>query len=183
MVAQLRRCAELGLGGVNIQPTFFGRAIDDPELWPLYATAEDMGFVVGVHTGVNYERTVPLAAEQPWRLDRIASAFPTLKLIACHAGWPWADELAAVARRHPSVYFDFGGIAPRYLGEPNTGWGVLMRFVDSLLRDQALFATDWPVISHERAALEWQGLDLKPETVRAVMADNAMGLFGITMPA
>ena len=183
MVAQVRRCADLGLRGLNIQPTFFGRAIDDSELWPLYATADEIGLVVGVHTGVNYEPTASLAAEQPWRLDRIASAFPTLKLIACHAGWPWTDELAAVARRHPSVYFDFGGIAPRYLGEPDTGWGLLMRFTDSLLRDQALFATDWPVISHERAALEWEGLSLKPETVRAVMADNARQLFDITMPA
>jgi len=40
MVAQVRRCADLGLRGVNIQPAFFGRAIDDPELWPLYAVAD-----------------------------------------------------------------------------------------------------------------------------------------------
>jgi predicted TIM-barrel fold metal-dependent hydrolase len=182
MVAQVRRCAELGLRGVNIQPAFFGRAIDDSELWPLYGAADELGLAVGLHTGVNYERAVSLAGEQPWRLDRIAGAFPDLRLIACHAAWPWADELAAVARRHPTVFFDFGGIAPRYLGEPNTGWGVLMRFVDSLLREQALFATDWPVISHERAVTEWEGLDLKPATRRSVMAENAAKLFGINLP-
>ncbi len=179
MVAQVRRCAELGLRGVNIQPAFFGRAIDDPELWPLYASADELGLVVGLHTGVNYERTVSFAGEQPWRLDRIAAAFPNLRLIACHAAWPWAGELAAVARRHPSVFFDFGGIAPRYLGESDTGWAVLMRLVDSLLRDQSLFATDWPVISHKRAVVEWDGLDLKPVTRKALMAGNALRLFGI----
>jgi predicted TIM-barrel fold metal-dependent hydrolase len=149
MVGQARRCAELGLRGVNVQPAFFGRAIDDPELWPLYSVAEESGLVVGLHTGVNYERAAPIDGEQPWRLDRVAAAFPDLALCACHAGWPWADELAAVARRHPTVTFDFGGLAPRYLGEPDTGWSVLMRFVDSLLAEQALYATDWPVMSHE----------------------------------
>ena len=181
MVGQARRCVELGLRGVNVQPAFFGRAIDDAELWPLYAAAEELGLVVGLHTGVNYERVAPIDGEQPWRLDRVAAAFPDLALCACHASWPWATELAAVARRHPTVTFDFGGLAPRYLGEPDAGWSVLMRFVDSLLVDQALYATDWPVVTHERTLAEWAGLDLKPETRTAVMGANAARLFGIDL--
>ena len=181
MVRQARQAAELGLRGVNIQPAFFGRAIDDADLYPLYATACDLGLVVTVHTGVNYERSVPIDREQPWRLDRVAAAFGDLRLVACHAAWPWADELAAVARRHPTVSFDFGGLAPRYLGAPDTGWSTLMRLVDSLLRDQALYATDWPVVSHERTLAEWGDLPLKDETRRAVMADNAARLFDIDL--
>ncbi len=180
MVGQARRCAELGLRGLNVQPAFFGRAIDDAELWPLYAVAEELGLVVGLHTGVNYERAAPIDGEQPWRLDRVAAAFPDLQLCACHAGWPWATELAAVARRHPTVTFDFGGLAPRYLGQPDTGWDVLLRFVDSLLADQALYATDWPVVSHERTLAEWATLDLKPEVRAKVMGANAARLFGIS---
>ena len=181
MVRQARRCSELGLKGLNVQPAFFGRAIDDRELWPMYAAAEELGLVVSLHTGVNYERSVPIDGEQPWRLDRVASAFPDLRLCACHASWPWATELAAVARRHPTVTFDFGGIAPRYVGESNTGWEVLRRFADSLLRHQALYATDWPVVTHDRTLAEWDAVDLKPESWRAVFAENAAALYGIEL--
>lgn len=181
MVDQARRCAEAGLKGLNLQPAFFGRAIDDAELYPVYAVAEELELVVSVHTGVNYERAVPIDGEQPWRLDLVASAFPNLQLCACHAAWPWASELAAVARRHPTVTYDFGGLAPRYVGEQGTGWEVLRRFSDSLLRGQALYATDWPVMTHERTLAEWDAIDLKPESRSAILGENAASMYGIAL--
>jgi hypothetical protein len=176
VVRQVERCHKLGLIGLNLQPAFFGRAIDDRELYPIYAKAAELDLIVALHTGVHYNRSTPIDLGHPRRLDAVASAFPDLLLVACHASWPWTAELAAVARRHPTVHFDFGGLAPRYLGEPATGWDVLFRLTDSLLRTQALFATDWPVFAHERAITEWAGLTLKPATREAVMAGNAQRL-------
>ncbi|MFT5221988.1 MAG: putative TIM-barrel fold metal-dependent hydrolase [Glaciecola sp.] len=178
LVSQVRRCEELGLVGINVQPAFFGRAIDDRELYAVYGAADEAGLMVAVHTGVNYDRSRPIDGEHPNRLDRVASNFRDLCLIACHAAWPWTTELVAVARRHPTVHFDFGGLAPRYLGEPDTGWSTLFRMTDTLLREQALFATDWPVFGTDRALEQWRALPLRDASLKAVLGGNAASLLG-----
>jgi uncharacterized protein len=183
MAAQVRRCAALGLKGVNVQPAFFGRSIDDSELFAVYAAADELGLVVAIHTGVNYDRTRSMAGEHPLLLDRIAVAFPELQLVACHAAWPWTAELAAVARRHPTVSFDFGGMAPRYLDRPSSGWAPLMSMIDNVLSEQCLFATDWPVVDHRRAMGEWTAIDLKPSSRERLMGGNAARLLGLDPPA
>ena len=180
MVAQVRRCAALGMRGINVQPTFFGMRIYARELFAVYGACDELGLVVAVHTGVNYDRSSPIENEHPILLDSVAIAFPELRLVACHAAWPWTAELAAVARRHPTVHFDFGGMAPSYLGRPGGGWSPLMSLVDNLLADQALFATDWPVFDHHRAVSEWATIDLKPRTRAKLMGENAANLLGLS---
>ncbi|MCW6004330.1 amidohydrolase family protein [Micromonospora sp. CPCC 205371] len=172
-VRQLERVAAMGLRGVNVQPSFFGHDIDSRQMYPIYAKATELGLPIAIHTGVNYSRRHPIDAERPVRLDQVACDFPEATLIACHAAWPWVPELVAVARRHPNVLIDFGGLAPKYLGVPGSGWEVMLRFMDRVLRHQVLFATDWPVFPQHRALDEWRGLGLRPQTMQALMADNA----------
>ena len=139
----------------------------------MYAKAAELGLPVAVHTGINYSRRHPIEPEHPLLLDRVACDFPELTLIACHAAWPWTAEMVAVARRHPSVLMDFGGMAPKYLGVAGSGWEVMRRFMNTLLRDQILFATDWPVFPLPRAVEEWRALGLPEETLAAALGGNA----------
>jgi uncharacterized protein len=173
---QVARIHELGLAGVNIQPSFFGLPMTDPRLYPAYARCEELGLIVCLHTGVNYTTVYPIANDHPLQLDDVACQFPDLVLVACHAGWPWAAELAAVMRKHPNVHADFGGLAPRYVGEDGTGWAVLRRFMDSLLTGQVLFATDWPVFPMQRALAEWRAMGLKPQTLGRLLGGNTEAL-------
>lgn len=177
-VGQVERSAELGMRGINIQPSFFAMAIDDARLYPVYARASQLGLAVGVHTGVNYTSHLPIKHDHPLQLDQVACDFPDLTLIACHAGWPWATELVAVARKHPRVYLEFGGLAPKYVGASGTGWEATFRFMNSLLSQQVLYGTDWPVIPMARALTEWRELGLKPEVLEALLAGNATRLLG-----
>jgi predicted TIM-barrel fold metal-dependent hydrolase len=173
---QVTRVADLGLAGINIQPCFFDLAIDESRLYPVYAKASELDLVVAVHTGINYARAKAMDGEHPLRLDRVASHFPDLRLIACHGAWPWVTELVAVARRHPNVFIDFGGLAPKYVGQPGTGWEVLRRFMENLLTNRVLFATDWPVFSMQRALKEWHEMGLRPSTVDALTRTNILRL-------
>jgi predicted TIM-barrel fold metal-dependent hydrolase len=172
-VAQVAHCAELGLRGINIQPSFFGMPIDHAQLYPVYARASELGLGVGIHTGVNYTSHLPIKHDHPLQLDQVACDFPDLLLVACHAGWPWGAELVAVARKHPNVYLEFGGLAPKYVGSPGTGWEVVFRFMNSLLSQQVLFGTDWPVFPMPRAIAEWRELALKPAVLEALLGGNA----------
>lgn len=173
---QVERVAALGLHGLALQPSFFDMAIDDRRLYPIYSKANELGLHVAVHTGINYTVTFPIRNDQPIQVDQVACDFPDLVIIACHAGWPWVAEMVAVMRKHPNVYAEFGGLAPRYVCEMGTGWEVMKRFMNSLLGGQVLFGTDWPVFSQERALNEWRAGGLRPEVLEALLGGNAARL-------
>lgn len=177
-LAQVQRVSELGLKGLNLQPSFFGIAIDDRRLYPVYAKAGELDLHVALHTGINYTVTFPIRNDQPLQLDQVACDFPGLTLIACHAGWPWVAEMVAVLRKHPDVYAEFGGLAPRYVCEHNTGWEVMFRFMNSLISRQVLHGTDWPVFPMDRALSEWRNGGLRPDVLDALTGGNASRLLG-----
>lgn len=177
-VRQVEACKEAGLVGVSLQPSFFRMAIDDKRLYPVYAKACEAGLMVALHTGVNYSVTHPIGNDRPLQLDEVACDFPALTLIACHAGWPWVPEMVAVARKHPRVYMEFGGLAPKYVGAQGSGWEVMFRFMNSVLSGQVLFGTDWPVIPLARAVGEWETLGLKAHVLDALLGGNAAKLLG-----
>lgn len=177
---QVVRVAEAGLRGLSMQPAFLGLDTDDCSLYPMYSRAEELGLVVFLHTGITYSRMHPLRHERPELLDQVACDFPDLRLVACHAGWPWATEFAAVARRHPTVYLEFGGLAPKYVARSGTGWDALFTMLPNLLRDQVLYGSDWPVIAPERAVREWRESGLDEASLQALLHDNAANLFGLT---
>lgn len=177
---QVERVKALGLHGLSLQPSFFGMAIDEKHLYPIYAKANELGLGVALHTGINYTVTYPIRNDQPIQLDQIACDFPDLTLIACHAGWPWVPEMVAVMRKHPNVYAEFGGLAPRYVCESNTGWEVMFRFMNTLLADQVLHGTDWPVFPMQTAVEQWKAGGLRDRTLSSILGTNAARLLGKT---
>jgi predicted TIM-barrel fold metal-dependent hydrolase len=179
MVREVTRCPELGLLGINLQPAFFDRCTDDRELYPVYARAEELGLVVALHTGIHYSRDHRLDREQPLRIDSVACDFPDLRLVACHAGWPWTAELCAVARRHPTVHLDVGALRPRYVADVDTGWAPLGRLMDTVLREQVLLASDWPATSPVQTVAEWREVGLREESWMAFSGANARRLLGL----
>lgn len=104
----------------------------------------------------------------------MAGHFPELKLIASHAGWPWILQMVAVAWRHPNVYLELSGIAPRYL-DPE-----LLRYFDTpILQDKVFFATDYPLYPFERGVQEFLELPLQDDTKEKILWRNANRLFGL----
>ena len=173
---QVEACAEKGMIGLSLQPAFFDMEIGDKRLYPVYAKAIENNLLVALHTGINYSTNRPMAGEHPMQIDQLSCHFPELVVVASHSGWPWATEMVAVARRHPNVFLEFGGLSPKYVGAPGTGWDVAYRYINSLLSGQALFATDWPVMDHARVIREWRELGLKPAVERALLGGNARQL-------
>ena len=173
---QIDDCVELGMIGLSIEPAFFNMTLDEKRLYPIYAKAMENNLLVALHTGINYTTHQPMQGENPILLDQIACDFPGLTLVASHGGWPWINEMVAVARKHPQVYIEFGGIAPKYVAAQGGGWEVMYRFMNSVLKDQILYATDWPTMDHERTLREWRDMGLKPEVLSALLSGNARRL-------
>lgn len=173
---QIEYCAKMGMIGLSLEPAFFGMAIDDKNLYPVYAKAMEKNLLVALHTGINYSTNCPMSGEHPLLLDEIACAFPDLSIVASHAGWPWIAEMVAVARRHPNVYMEFGALAPKYVGANGGGWEMMYRFMNSVLSKQVLFGTDWPLMDHRQTMVEWRDLGLKPAVLEGLLVDNAKAL-------
>ncbi|MEO9137925.1 MAG: amidohydrolase family protein [Jatrophihabitans sp.] len=178
MAKQVARIGSAGLLGLTLQPAFFGLDIDARSLYPMYARAEELGLIVCVHTGITYSRMHPLRHERAELLDQVACDFPDLRLVACHAGWPWATEFAAVARRHPTVFLEFGALAPKYVARPGSGWDALFGMMPNVLRGQVLYGSDWPMMAPERALREWRESGLDDVALQALFHRNAAELFG-----
>ena len=176
VLRQVDDCVELGMIGLSMEPAFFGMTLDEKKLYPIYAKAMENNLLVALHTGINYTTHQPMAGENPILLDQLACHFPDLTIVASHGGWPWINEMVAVARKHPQVFIEFGGIAPKYVAAQGGGWEVMHRFMNSVLKDQILYGTDWPTMDHKRTLAEWREMDLKPEVFERLLVGNALEL-------
>ncbi|WP_366921561.1 amidohydrolase family protein [Metallumcola ferriviriculae] len=164
---------DFGLRGLNLQPCFLRMEPTHRLFYPLYAKCVELGIPVTLHTGVNYSEVHPMKYDHPLHIDEVACDFPELNIIACHTGWPWISDIVAVARKHPKVYMDLGGISPKYIAKQGSGWEVFFHFANSLLQEQVLFATDWPVFPFQRAIEELKGLAFKEEVKEKILFRNA----------
>jgi predicted TIM-barrel fold metal-dependent hydrolase len=172
-----RAILELGLHGIVFEPGFLGISPIDRRCYPVYARCAQLGVPVGLHTGINFSSHGPLEYERPFLIDRIATDFPELTIICHHGGWPWPHEAAAVAWKHKNVYLEFGAIAPRYQAPgAGGGWGDIAHLMDTVLREQVLFGTDWPMLRYDRALSEIEMLGLRPQARAAYLGANALRL-------
>jgi uncharacterized protein len=177
-----RAIRELGLHGLNLGPFWQGLYPTDARYYPLYAKCVELDVPVILHASVHFSLETPMEHSHPRYIDQVATHFPELKIVATHGGWPWVNELVAVAWRHPNVYIDTAAQRPRYLELPHTGWGPLVHFGNSVLQDRILFASRWPLLPFRRSIDELRALPLKPEVIEKWLGGNAARLLGIEPP-
>lgn len=171
-----RAIRELGLRGLNIGPFWQQLYPTDARYYPLYAKCVELDVPVILHASVNFSLETVMDHSHPKYIDRVATDFPELKIVATHGGWPWVNELVAVAWRHRNVYIDTAAQRPKYLALPDTGWGPLIHFGNSVLQDRILFASRWPMLPFRQTVDELRQLPLKPEVLEKWLGGNAARL-------
>ncbi len=169
---------ELGFVGAHLYPHWFEMAPDDRPLLSvlrqvLRAGHPDHDAGRPLPATIARPRSLP-SVGRPITLDRIASDFPELKLVGIHIGWPWVEEMIAVAYKHANVYIGSRRLRPGH-------WDDEVRPLHRQLGPgKVIFGTDWPVIDPERAVREVGELGLRESPYRKMMRDNAVALFGLT---
>jgi uncharacterized protein len=176
-VRELRRCVEdLGFKALRVVPWLWEMPPNARYYYPLYAACVDLGIPVCTQAG----HTGPLRTSETGRpipyLDDVAIDFPDLTIVAGHIGYPWTEEMIAVARKHEHVYIDTSAYtARRYPPE-------LVRYLRADGRTKVLFGTNYPMLTADRALEHLDDLDLDDETRPAFLAHNAQRVFGLTRP-
>ncbi len=105
-----RACTDLGLRGIKLGPNYqhFDPLCD--EAMRLYRRAEELGLPMLFHTGTSPEQFAELDWAHPRHLDRIAIAFPKLRIVLAHMSHPWQRDCIAVIRKHPNLYADISAL-------------------------------------------------------------------------
>jgi uncharacterized protein len=174
-VRELRRCVEeLGFKGLRVVPWLWDAPPTDRRYYPLYAACVELGVPFFTQVG----HTGPLKPSETGRpipyIDQVALDFPELVIIGGHIGYPWTEEMIAVARKHENVYIDTSAYtAKRYPPE-------LVRYMHtSSGRRKVLFGTNYPMILHPHALQDLDALGLDEETRGLFLAGNAQRLLNL----
>jgi uncharacterized protein len=161
---------ELGFVGAHVYPHWYGQSPDHRAYYPFYAKCAELGVPIQIQVGHSAQPFLPTVAH-PMALDRVAIDFPELTLVGIHVGYPWTEEMCAVAWKHKNVYVGTDAHAPRY-------WDAsLIKFINGRGQDKVMFGTDWPVIPFERAMKELHALELKEHAKRKLLFDNAVRVY------
>ena len=176
-----RAIKELGMIGLKFQQVAQGFFPDDKRFYPFYETCAALGVPTMFHTGttgvgaggpggfgykLKYTRPIP-------HLDDVAADFPTLKIIACHAAWPWQDEMIAVLLHKGNVFNEMSGWSPKYFSP------ALKREIAGRLQDKIMFGSDYPTLSHERLLKDWESEGYPDAVLEKVYYKNAQRILGV----
>lgn len=182
---ELRRSAEvLGLRGATLTPFWHGVSCSDPSVEPVLATAEELGIPLWIHTSMHWRRSVPLEVEHPRHIDEVAGRHPDLRIVCGHGGWPWVQEMVAVAWRHPHVYIDVSAFRPRNVFQEGSGWEALIRFGAKVIPESVVFGSTWSLLGRtpEQAVTEAAGVPWPDRVKEQWLYANAAKLLDVEDP-
>jgi predicted TIM-barrel fold metal-dependent hydrolase len=174
-VRELQRCvAELGFIGLRVIPWLWEAPPTDRRYYPLFAACVELGVPFCTQVG----HTGPMRPSETGRpipyIDQVAIDFPELVIVGGHIGYPWTEEMVAVARKHENVYIDTSAYTTkRYPPE-------LVRYMQSRGgRRKVMFGSNYPMIAPNVALEELASLGLDDETRELFLEGNARRVFGL----
>ena len=173
-IRELRRCVnELSFRGLRIVQWLWNLPPTNRLYYPLYAECIELGIPVCLQVG----HTGPLRPSETGRpipyIDEVALDFPELTIVCGHIGYPWTQEMIAVATKHLNVYIDTSAyVAKRYPKE-------LVDYLKTNGRRKVLFGTNYGMLTAERCLEDLDALELDKEVKRFFLCENAKRVFGL----
>jgi predicted TIM-barrel fold metal-dependent hydrolase len=169
-----RAVQDHGFIGAHFYPHWFELPPDHAKWYPFYTKCVELDVPVQLQVGQSlvYDPRYPRrSVGRPITLDAVACDFPELKIIGIHLGVPWMDEMIAMAWKHANVFIGTDAHSPRY-------WPLsLIHYMNTYGREKVIFGTDFPVLGFERTRDEFEALNLRPESKRAVLRNNTRRIY------
>jgi len=171
---------DLGMLGFHFHPIMGHFAVNDRRLYPLFEVIDalkvpvmiDVG-TTGMGAGMPGGMGAKIRHAHPSSIDELAADFPNLTIVAAHPGWPWVDEMTAVALHKGNVYWELSGWAPKYFPAQ------LKVDIRSRLKDKIMFGSDYPSLPYERIFREWHELGYKDDVMEKIFHGNAERALGL----
>lgn len=171
-VRELRRRVDEGFVALRVVPWLWRLPPTDRRYYPLFAACVDLGVPFCTQVG----HTGPLRPSETGRpipyIDEIALDFPELVVVCGHVGYPWTEEMVAVARKHPNVYIDTSAYTTKRLPAE------LIAFMKtSTGQRKVLFGSNYPMIGHSHTLEGLEELGLSEAARADYLGANAHRVF------
>jgi len=170
---------EMGFRGLQVSGFEARLPINSKLYYPLYAKAVELGVPVCIHSGMNFSSTSWMGFGRPIDLDEVLVHFPEMKAVASVPGFPWVQELVGVAWRHKNLWIATSALRPKYLNTPGSGFETLLQYGRTILKDQIIFGSNWPILEVDRSIEEIRSLPISEDVQRKWLGENAMRLLGL----
>ena len=170
-----RRVCDDGFVGLRVVPWLWNAPPTDRRYYPLFAACVELGVPFCTQVG----HTGPMRPSETGRpipyIDQVALDFPELVIVGGHVGYPWTEEMVAVARKHENVYIDTSAYTTRRLPDE------LVRFMKtSTGQRKVLFGTNYPMITHSHALAGLDDLGLTDDARADYLGANAVRVFRLS---
>jgi predicted TIM-barrel fold metal-dependent hydrolase len=171
-VRELRRCVrELGFRAVRVLPWLWELPPTHARFYPVLSECCELGIPFCTQVG----HTGPLMPSEVGRpipyIDQVAIDFPELAIVCGHVGYPWTEEMVAVATKHPNVFIDTSAYTVRRYPP------ALTAYLRGHGAAKVMFGSNWPMIAPRKALEGLDDLGLDAATRAAFLAGNAMRVF------
>lgn len=179
---EMERCAAAGLKGIGeLHPDCQGFDITDyEEMAPLMELAGNLAMPVLIHTSEPVGHLYPgKGRTTPDRVYRLISNFRDVTIVCAHwgGGLPFYGLMPEVPAQLANVYFDTAVSPFLYRREI---FDVISGIIGA---DRILYATDYPLIQHQRVIRQIEQSHLDPDSKTAILGGNAVKLLGLKEPA
>jgi uncharacterized protein len=156
-----------------VGPSFWGDGMYPPSdavYYPLYTKCAELDLPLCVNTGIPGP-PLPAEVQNPMHLDRVCIRFPELPLCMIHGAEPWWDTAFRMLLKYKNLRLMTSAWSPKRLPES------LLHFMGKRGKDRIIFASDYPVLSHDRTLGEAAALDLDDEVRDAWLYGNGAAFF------
>jgi predicted TIM-barrel fold metal-dependent hydrolase len=174
-----RTITEMGFNGIAVDPGWWvpPMYVDDPSIYPVYAKCQELKGVLYLTCSLMQGPDISYA--EPWRIQRVANAFPTLQIVVVHGAFPCTREMLGVMIANAPlgnlwVLPDFFQFIPGFPGAQD--W---VDAANYYLGDRILYASSYPVRPLKQSLEEFRRFSYKPGVLENLLAKNAENLFGI----
>ena len=166
---------QFGIRATSVFPagTFPQVPIDDPKMYPIYATCVELSIPIFVCAGVPGPR-VPFAPQEVSRIDVVMFDFPDLVFVTRHGCEPWEDLAVKLMLKWPNLYYSTSAFAPKYYPK------AIIDYANSRGADKILYAGYFPMgLSLERIFSDMPDVPFKEEVWPKFLYGNAARILGL----
>lgn len=155
------------LSGIILEPGMLNEPmyLDDPRLFPLYDYCTNRQIRVMTLQGGGAGPDISYT--NPEHLDRVLAAFPKMRVVAVHGGWPWCDQVISIAYRRQNLWVS----ADMYMVFPGgKNW---FEAANGFMADRFLFGSGYPFLPVEGYLKRFIKYPFKADVLPKLLYQNA----------
>jgi predicted TIM-barrel fold metal-dependent hydrolase len=173
-VRRLKRLhADYNIRSVSVFPagTCPQVAINDKQMYPIYAACVEMDIPILLNVGVPGPR-IPMLTQKVEHLDEVCWFFPDLKVVMRHGAEPWEDLAVKLMLKYPNLYYSTSAFAPKHYPK------AIIDYANTRGSDKIIYAGYFPMgLSLDRIFADMENVPLKDDVWPKFLRENAVKLF------